>query len=623
MPAPQRPTSRVLSAPRQAQAAGSRPVRIGIASLLTGLLTACGPATEPRPAAPPSAPAPPRTVPDPAAHPGEAWFTAVGTGSGGPEFTHESEFSGRHLFPEIMGSGAAFLDADNDGRLDLVFLHNTAPTASVRNRLYLQQPDGRFRDATAGSGLERPGRGQGLAAGDLTHDGLPELLITEADGVRLLLNRGGGRFTDITAAAGLTNAYWSIPAAFVDYDRDGWLDLVLGNYLDFDATQRCLDARGQPEFCGPHGFRPTPTRLFRHTGRPGPDGIPQFTDVTVASGLARVPGKAMQIVCADFDGDRWPDLFVSDDALPNRLFINRRDGTFRDEAVERGVAYTGMGTPAANMGIALGDVDANGLFDLFIPHLTEENHTLWRQTAQGLFEDDTARAGLLNLPWHGTGFGAVLGDFNNDGASDLAVVNGRIRRPPGAAATVPARRPLMSGIASPWQPYAEPAQLFRNDGSGRFREISASNSALCGEAMVGRGLAMGDFDNDGGLDLLVVGLGGPARLLRNTAPRGHWLGLRVVEPAFGSRDALGAEVVVTAAGREYWRLAHPAFSYASSNDPRVHVGLGPATTFDRVRVRWPDGTEELFPGGPVDRYLTLRHGSGQVIPPPSTPGTPR
>jgi hypothetical protein len=544
--------------------------------------------------------------PDPAA---SAWFEDF-TARSGVYFVHEVETSGRYLFSESIGSGGAFLDFDNDGRLDLYLVHNVRPTAPVTNRLFHQKADGRFEDVSAGSGLDVAGYGNGLAVGDLNNDGLPEVLITEYDRVRLFLNRGGGKFSDITSAAGLTNQQWSVPAAFFDYDRDGWLDLVLGNYLDFDPTQKCPDAKGQPDFCGPHGFHSTISRLFHNLGASvGSGKPPRFEDVTVSSGLSRVPGKAMQIVCADFDGDHWPDIFVTDDGLPNRLFINQRNGSFTEEAVARGLAYTSMGAAVANMGIAIGDADGDGLFDVFVPHLAEENHTLWRQVARGVFHDDTARAGLLGLAAHGTGFGAVLADFDCDGDLDLAVANGLVRRRVGST-----RTQLVDGLASFWTPYAEPSQLFANDGLGRFRDVSAANPAFCGEAFVGRGLVCGDIDNDGGLDLLLVGIGGPARLCRNqVVARGHWLGIRAVDPALGDRDAYGTEVVVVAGGRRWWRLIQPAYSYASSNDPRAHFGLGAVTSVDSIQVRWPDDLEETFAAGAVDRYLTLRRGTGKSI----------
>lgn len=554
--------------------------------------------------------APEPAGPDALATRSAAWFEDF-TSQAGVQFVHQVETSEKYLFSESIGSGAAFLDFDNDGRLDVYLIHNVHSSARAKNQLFHQESDARFKAVSDDSGLDVTGYGNGLAVGDVNNDALPEVLITEYDRVRLFLNQGNGKFRDITTASGLTNRNWSVPAAFVDYDRDGWLDLVIGNYLDFDPTQRCPDAKGQLDFCGPHGFHSTITRLFRNLGSTAADGttLPRFEDVSVSSGIARAAGKAMEILCADFNGDHWPDIFITDDGLPNRLFINQRNGTFKEEAVARGLAYTGMGASAANMGIAIGDVNNDGLFDLFVPHLAEENHTLWRQGPRGVFHDDTARAGLLSAPWHGTGFGAVFADFDCDGAEDLAVVNGRIRRGSGKTTLK-----LAEGIAPFWRPYAEPSQLFANDGTGRFREISAANAAFCGEAFVGRGLACGDIDSDGAPDLLVTGIASPARLYRNVAPsRGHWLGVRAIDPSLGNRDAYGAEILVQAGSHRWWRLVQPAYGYASSNDPRVQVGLGAGTVVDEIKVLWPDGIEEVFGGGEADRYMTLRKGSGRIV----------
>ncbi len=595
----------------------SRPSKCGALLAATFLLVGCGPAQrDPQPSTPAISHSPPPI----AGGERSSWFEDV-TSPVGLDFVHQVSTSGRFLFSEIMGSGAAWLDFDQDGRLDLYLINNVARAgvgdtplpAGARNRLFHQEAGGRFRDVSAGSGLDAIGPGHGLAIGDVNNDGLPEVLLTEFEGLRLFLNRGNGKFQDVTGAAGLTNAEWSVTAAFFDYDRDGWLDLVVANYLDFDPSQRCLDARGRPEFCGPQGFRPTMTRLFRNTGPDRAGGGPRFVDVSVQSGLARAPGKAMQVVCADFDGDRWPDIFITDDALPNRLFMNRQNGTFEEEAVVRGVAYTGMGAPAANMGIAIGDIDQDGRFDLFVPHLAAENHTLWRQVARGLFQDQTAQAGLMAPPWHGTGFGAVFGDFDNDGALDLAVINGCIRRPVAGSRTWR----LQEGIEEFWRPYAEPPQLFAGDAAGRFVEVSAFNPAFCSEAVVGRGLAIADYDNDGGLDLLTIGIAGPARLVRNRRGPGHWLGVRAVDPVLGGRDAYGAEVIVAAGGRTQWRLVQPAGSYSSSLDPRVHFGLGALSSFASILVCWPDGSDEQFPGGSADRYVTVRKGTGKLATLPS------
>ena len=385
-------------------------------------------------------------------------------------------------------------------------------------------------------------------------------------------------------------------AAFFDYDRDGWLDLVVANYLDYDPTQKCTDAKGAPEFCGPHGFPGLVTRLFKNRGGG------RFEDVSVPLGLARVTGPALGVLCADFDGDGWPDIFLADDGRPNRLFINKHDGTFAEEAGKRGLAFNAMGQTAGNMGVAIGDVDGNGLFDIFVTHLAEEQHALWVQQPRGLFQDALERMGLTKQGWRGTGFGAVLADFDLDGDLDLAFVNGRVKRGEQGG-------PMAAGVDPFWAPYAQRNQVFANEG-GTFRDISAANAAFCAEAMVGRGLAIGDIDNDGDLDLLVTSTGGPAKLYRNIAPRtGHWLSVRVIDPALGGRDAYGAEIVVNAGGRRYWRLANPGFSYLCSNDPRVHFGLGASTAFESLEVLWPDGTRETFPGGTTDRAIDLRKGA--------------
>jgi hypothetical protein len=391
----------------------------------------------------------------------------------------------------------------------------------------------------------------------------------------------------------------------VDYDRDGWLDLVVGNYVDYDPTQVCHDIHGRREFCAPKAFGDTATRLWRNVTGPA-GGQPRFEDRTEASGIFRVPGVALGLVCADFTGDGWPDVFCADDGRANRLFVNRRDGTFAEEAGARGLAFNAMGATAANMGVAWADVDGDGLGDLFVTHLTEEFHSLFKQGPRGVFTDAIAPAGLQQQGWRGTGFGTVFADFNCDGAPDLAFANGLVRR------MLAGQTPVAAGVNPWWAPYAQKAQLFGNDGTGRFRDLSAANPELCGVAVVGRSLAVGDLDNDGAPDLVLCGTGGPVRVLRNVAPgRGHWLRVRVVDPARGGRDAIGAEVTVVAGGRRRWAVAQPATSYLASNDPAVHFGLGTAAAVESVEVLWPEGQREVFPGGSADQVLVLSRGSGK------------
>jgi hypothetical protein len=482
----------------------------------------------------------------------------------------------------------------------------------------MQLPDGHFQDVSAGSGLDIAGYNMGVAVGDVNNDGWPDVLVTQYGGVRLFLNNGNGSFTDVTRQAGLDNPGWGTSAAFVDYDRDGWLDLVVVNYLDYDPTWPCRGPHGGQDYCAPRTFHGRVSRLFHNLGRlrGGDDGITpvagvRFEDVTEASGLGRVPGPGLGVYCADFDGDGWPDIFIANDGQPGRLWVNQRDGTFKEEAAQRGLGYDRMSRAQAGMGVAVGDVDGDGLFDVFVTHLAEETHTLWRQGPRGLFQDQTAGAGLLRAAWRGTGFGTLLADFDHDGAPDLALVNGRVA----------ARAEVDDQSLGPfWSRYGDRNQLFVNDGRGNFRDISAQNGPFCGRFNVARGLVRGDVDGDGAQDLLVTTIGGPARLFRNVAPkRGHWLLVRAFDPSL-RRDALGAEVRVRAGGRTRLGLLQPSESYLCSSEPRAHFGLGSAERVDAVEIVWPDGSREAFRGAAgegfaADQRLELRKGEGELLRP--------
>jgi hypothetical protein len=539
---------------------------------------------------------------------GLSWFVDV-TEEVGLNFVHDAGPVGSYFMPQQVGSGAALFDYDGDGRLDVYLLQNGGP-AGKKNQLFRQLPNGTFQDVSAGSGLDIAGYNMGVAVGDVNNDGLPDVLVTQYDGVRLFLNNGDGTFTDATKEAGLSNPGWGTSAAFFDYDRDGWLDLVLVNYVDYDPTWPCQGPLGRPDYCAPKTFQGRVSRLFHNLGRGespqkvGTGGVPlvRFADVTDRSGLGRVPGPGLGVVCADFDGDGWPDIFVANDGQPNRLWINQKDGTFKEEAVPRGVARNGMGQAQAGMGIALGDVDGDGLLDLFVTHLTEEGNTLWRQGPRGLYQDRTVQAGLLNPHWRGTGFGTLLADFDHDGELDLAVVNGRVS----ALAKVPD-----SSLGPFWSSYGDRNQLFRNQGKGRFEDISGQNPPFCGRYNVARGLARGDVDGDGAVDLLVTTIAGPARLFRNVAPRrGNWLQIRAFDPAL-KRDALGAEVRVRSGERTWVCWLHPAESYLCSSEPRAHFGLGAARRVDAIEVQWPDGARETFPGCGVNQRSEVRKGEGR------------
>jgi hypothetical protein len=547
---------------------------------------------------------------------GPAWF-ADATDAMGLDFVHDAGHLGDYLMYQIVGSGAALFDFDGDGLLDLYLLQNGGPKSKSTNRLYRQLPGGKFEDVSKTSGLAINGYNMGVAIADVNNDGWPDVLVTQVGGVRLFLNDGKGHFIEATREAGLNNPSWATSAAFFDYNRDGWLDLVVVNYVDYDPTWPCGSSSGARDYCAPKVFKGTVSKLFRNAGRqPWPKGKPEngsrdlpplvrFEDVTVPSGLARLPGPGLGVVCADFTGDGWPDIFIANDGHPNHLWVNQKNGTFKEEAVERGLAYDGMGHAQAGMGVAVGDVYGDGLLDLYVTHLTSEKNTLWKQGPRGLFTDRTAAAGLAGMGWRATGFGVLMGDFDQDGGLDIAVANGRVAR--GTPTPNAALGPHLSQ-------YSERNQLFASAGPGRFRDVSRDNPALCGVPNVARGLVWGDIDGDGALDLVVTTVGGRARIFRNVFPnRGHWLMVRALDPAL-KRDAYGAEVTVHAGGRRWLRLLNPAASFLCSGDVRAHFGLGTVARVERIHVAWPDGSAEDFPGGPADRLVVLHKGAGTPAP---------
>lgn len=520
---------------------------------------------------------------------------------------HEQEF----FMPRCVGSGAAFFDFDGDGRLDVYCIQNGGPDSNLTNRLY-RQVDGVFEDVTDGSGLDVDGFAMGTAAGDINNDGKLDVVVSEYGRARLFLNESTGskpQFRDISAAAGVQNELWGTSTCFVDYDRDGWLDLVLVNYVNYDPTRWCAGRGGTQDYCGPDAFPGRATRLLHNLGDVDGDGLgdAKFEDVTSASGLAEHPGPGLGVFCADFDGDRWPDIFIANDGQPNHLWINQKDGTFKEDAITRGLGYNSMGDSEADMGIAIGDVNSDGFFDIFVTHLTTETHTLWSQGPRGIFIDRTATSGLASTNWRGTGFGTVMADLDNDGDMDLVLANGRVTRVPGHAPEVP------EDLDEFWAPYAERDQVLLNDGTGKFIDASETNLTLSKLAGVSRGLACGDFNNDGLLDLLVTRIAGPPALLKNVAPNaGSWLLVRAVNDEL-KRDAYGAEVYVDVEDKTYMRWVNPGYSYLCSNDPRAHFGLGEAKHVAKVKIVWPDGNVEAFPGCDVNQQITLTKGSGTPL----------
>jgi hypothetical protein len=565
--------------------------------------------------------------------PAQRWFEAAGAADQ-LNFVHNAGPIGAdYFFPQIMGSGCALFDFDQDGDLDLYVIdgsphHTTDRAASTTsrspgNRLYRNDGFATFVDISAGSRLDVAEIGMGVAIGDVNNDGFPDLYLTNYGPDRLFLNHGGdGTFIDVTAGAGLDNARWGTSCSFVDYDRDGWLDLVVVNYVDYHPTQRCVEPNGRPDYCNPKLFHGTAARLYHNeTGAdPAHQGTAasairsvRFRDTGLDSQLALKAGPGLGVVSADFNGDRWPDFFVANDGAPNFLWINRQDGTFRDEAIGRGVAYDCVGRSQANMGIALGDVDGDGAFDVVVTHLGGEGAALYLARSLGSFEEAAAPAGLYRPSFARTGFGTALLDLDHDGALDLVVVNGRVKRRDGAPFPVFATDGRPAASTDFWAAYAEQNQIYLNDGSGQFRELQLEGDRFTREIGVWRGLAAGDIDNDGDLDLVVTQTAGPVRVLHNVAPkRGHWIAIRAVEPALGRRDALGATIALVAGEKRWLRMINTGGSYLSSGDPRAHFGLGETSAIERIEVIWPDGSDEVFEGGVVDRFVTIEHGRGRT-----------
>jgi hypothetical protein len=536
----------------------------------------------------------------------------------GVDFTHQNGMTGQFYLPEIMGPGVALFDYDNDGDLDLFLVQGgplgpkTDSSAQVDHKLYRNDlrkgADGRmeahFTDVTAESGIAHAGYAIGVAVGDYDNDGWPDLLVTGLDGVHLWRNNGlsaGGKvtFTETTAKAGLVDPAWSVSAAFFDYDRDGWLDLYVGNYLKFSfaSAKPCRTPAGAADWCGPVPSDAQPGRLFHNRG----DGT--FEDVTVKSGVAAEFGPALGVISADFDGDGWIDFYVANDATQNQLWHNQHNGTFRNDGLIAGAAVNADGKAQASMGIDAGDYDGDGDEDLVMDNLTGEGDTLYKNDGTGMFEDVTLASGVFrpSLPY--TGFGAAWLDYDNDGWLDLLTVNGAVRS---IEEQAHAGSPL---------PLRQGKQLFHNLGNGKFADVTAASGAVLVRPEISRGAAFGDIDNDGDTDVVVMNNNGAAVVLVNQLARNPWLGLRLVAGKPG-RDAVGARVGIVRNGAPIlWRRARADGSYASANDPRVLVGLGTAqASVTKVIVKWPSGKVEEFKPPPVNAYTTLREGTGTAVP---------
>jgi enediyne biosynthesis protein E4 len=555
-------------------------------------------------------------VADPTSEVKPDWFVDR-TADSGLTFTHVNGMVGKFYYAEIIAPGAAMLDYDTDGDLDVFLVQGGRLSGATRDTGFDVQASGsrlfrndltvnadgtpmpRFTDVTDASGIVSRGYGMGVAAGDFDNDGCVDLYLTSLGPNQLFRNNCNGTFTDVSKQSRTDDSSWSVSSAFLDYDRDGWLDLFVGNYLNWrvESNTTCFTPSGRPDYCSPNVYQPQPSRLLRNNQ----DGT--FTDVTTASGVGREFGPALGVSTADFNGDGWIDVYVANDGQPNQLWINQRNGTFRNTGLLSGTALSAHGKAKAGMGVDAGDFDNDGDEDLFVTNLTGEGNDLYANDGSGLFEEQSARSGLGGASRGYTGFGTAWFDIDNDGLLDTLTVNGAVQ-------TIEALRRVNDLF-----PLHQRKLLFKNSGQGRFEDVTARGGAAFEVSEVGRGAAFGDIDNDGDEDVLVANNNGQPRLLvNNIGNRNHWIGLRLVGAAQGTaanqtRDMLGARVgIVRDGGPTLWRRVRSDGSYASANEPRVLVGLGQSTSVSRVRVIWPSGRSEEWSSIAVDRYTTLTEG---------------
>jgi hypothetical protein len=527
-------------------------------------------------------------------------FEEVPASASGITWVHTAGKSPEKYLPESSGAGCAFLDYDNDGWMDIYLVNSGKcdfynPSPPLRNALYRNNRDGTFTDVTEKAGVAGGGYGQGVAVGDYNDDGFPDLYVTQYGRSILYRNNGDGTFTDVTHAAGVAAPGWASSAVWFDFDNDGRLDLFVGQFVEFSKTKNlpCVTYNNRPGYCIPSLYKSTASWLFRNNG----DGT--FTDVSKSSGIAEHPGKAWGVVAADLNNDGRIDLFVSNDTTANFLFMNRGAGRFEEIGALAGVAFSEAGKARSGMGVDAADVNQDGWLDLFVANIDHEEYSLYENNHNETFDDEAGAMGIAGATRLMSGWGLKFFDYDNDGNLDLFIANGN---PDDLIQTI--RQDVT---------YREPLLLFHGGGK-TLRDVSASSGPIFSRHISARGLAIGDFDNDGAVDVLIAVNDGAPLLLRNRAARGrHWLGLRLVGTE-SNRDAIGARVTWQAGDMKRSRTKVGGGSYLSSHDPRLVLGLGDRLRVDWLEVQWPQpaGKKERFTELPIDRYITIIQGKGIV-----------
>jgi hypothetical protein len=527
-------------------------------------------------------------------------FVEVPSVASGIVWVHTAGKSVEHYLPETTGAGCAFLDYDNDGWMDIYLVNSGKcdffnPNPPLRNALYRNNRDGTFTDVTAKAGVSGSGYGQGVAVGDYDGDGFPDIYVTQYGRSVLYHNNGDGTFTDVTESAGVAAPGWSSSAVWFDYDNDGKLDLFVCQFVEFSKAQS-KDCRAGEDakrgYCIPHLYKPTFSWLFHNNG----DGT--FTDVSKTSGIAGHAGKAWGAVATDVNNDGNMDLFVANDTVANFLFINK-GGKFEEIGEPAGVAYSAEGRPRSGMGVDSADVDQDGWMDLFVANIDREIYSLYRNNKDETFDDEATPIGIGSATRMMSGWGLKFFDYDNDGNLDLFLANGN-------------PDDLIESL-HPGVTYREPLMLFHNDGK-EFQNVSEQSGPLFAKPLSARGLAIGDFDNDGALDVLVSVNDAAPLLLRNkVGSHNHWLGVNL-RGKKSNPDAIGARVAYQAGDLKRTRMKVGGGSYLSSHDPRMLLGVGKRPKIDWLEVSWPQpgGAKERFTDLPIDRYITIIEGHGRL-----------